>query len=130
MGIRGEILNLIITNNSTKPIYEQIVQQIKENIMDGSLKPGQPIMSMRKLASELHISVITVQKAYESLQRDGFIETVSGKGTYVSNYNIDFIQEEHLRRVEIHIEEAVQIALENGIDVEKIIELVRLFYST
>lgn len=123
-------MNLIISNNSTKPIYEQIIQQVKENIMDGELKPGQPLMSMRKLAKELHISVITVQKAYESLQRDGFIETVSGKGTYVSNHNIDFIQEEHLRRVESHIEEAIQIARENGIEMNKIIELVKLFYTT
>lgn len=97
--------------------------------MDGELKPGELLMSMRKLAKELHISVITVQKAYESLQRDGFIETVSGKGTYVSNHNIDFIQEEHLRRVEMHIEEAVQIGRENGIEMDKIIELVKLFYT-
>lgn len=123
-------MNLIISNNSNKPIYEQIVQQIKENIMDGDLKPGQPLMSMRQLAKELHISVITVQKAYDILQRDGFIKTVSGKGTYVSNYSIDFIQEEHFRRIEIHIEEAVQIARDNGIDVDKVIELVNLFYST
>jgi GntR family transcriptional regulator len=102
---------------------------MKQLIMDGKLKAGSQILSMRALARELHISVITVQKAYETLQKDGFIETISGKGSFVSNHNINFIQEEHLRRIEGHIEKAVMIAAQNGIEREKLIKLVDFFYN-
>jgi len=127
--LTGDFLDIIISNKTSKPIYEQIIQQMKQLIMDGVLKPGEQILSMRALARELHVSVITVQKAYETLQKDGFIETISGKGSYVSDHNINFIQEEHLRRVEGHIEEAVMIAKQNGIEEEKLLKLVNLFYN-
>ena len=122
-------MDIIISNKTSKPIYEQIIQQMKQLIMDGKLKAGSQILSMRALARELHISVITVQKAYETLQKDGFIETISGKGSFVSNHNINFIQEEHLRRIEGHIEKAVMIAAQNGIEREKLIKLVDFFYN-
>lgn len=122
-------MDIIISNKTSKPIYEQIIQQMKQLIMDGKLKAGSQILSMRALARELHISVITVQKAYETLQKDGFIETISGKGSFVSNHNINFIQEEHLRRIEGHIEKAVMIAAQNGIGREKLIKLVDFFYN-
>lgn len=72
-------MEIIISNSSEKPIYEQICLQVKSLIMDGTLAPGESLPSMRALAKDLHISVITVQRAYEDLTRDGFIETVSGK---------------------------------------------------
>ncbi len=122
-------MDIIISNKTSKPIYEQIIQQMKQLIMDGKLKAGSQILSMRALARELHISVITVQKAYETLQKDGFIETISGKGSFVSNHNINFIQEEHLRRIEGHIEKAIMIAAQNGIEREKLIKLVDFFYN-
>ena len=87
-------MEIIISNNSSKPIYEQITTQIKAMIITGQLQAGEPIPSMRALAKSLHISVITVQKAYEDLQRDGFIETTVGRGSFVSAANRDLFQEE------------------------------------
>lgn len=91
-------MEIIISNNSSKPIYEQITTQIKAMIITGQLQAGEPIPSMRALAKSLHISVITVQKAYEDLQRDGFIETTVGRGSFVSAANRDLFQEEQQRK--------------------------------
>ena len=95
---RGEPVEVIISNSSDKPIYEQICIQVKKQIMDGALQAGEALPSMRALARDLHISVITVQRAYEDLTRDGFIETVSGKGSFVAAQNREFIQEDNLER--------------------------------
>ena len=84
-------MEIIISNSSDKPIYEQIAMQIKSLIMNGTLSAGEALPSMRALAKDLHISVITVQRAYEDLTRDGFIETVSGKGSFVASPNKEFI---------------------------------------
>ena len=91
-------MDIIISSNTRKPIYEQITSQIKAMIMSGELKTGDPIPSMRSLAKSIHVSVITVQKAYEDLQRDGFIETTVGRGSFVSAQNKDFYQEEQQRQ--------------------------------
>lgn len=112
-----------------KPIYEQITSQIKAMIMRGELQTGDPIPSMRALAKSLHVSVITVQRAYEDLQRDGFIETTVGRGSFVSAQNKDFYQEEQQRRAEAHLQEAADIGRACGIPVEKLVELLRLFYE-
>ena len=93
-------MEIIISSNTSKPIYEQITSQIKAQIMSGTLKTGEPIPSMRALAKSLHVSVITVQRAYEDLQRDGFIETTVGRGSFVSAQNRDFLQEERQREAE------------------------------
>ena len=87
-------MEIIISNNANKPIYEQITSQIKAMIMSGELQAGEAIPSMRSLAKSIHVSVITVQKAYEDLQRDGFIETTVGRGSFVSAQNKEFYQEE------------------------------------
>ena len=87
-------MEIILSNVSSKPIYEQITVQIKGMIMSGELKPGDAMPSMRKLAKELHVSVITTQRAYDDLVKDGFIVTVPAKGTFVSAQNQDFIREE------------------------------------
>ncbi|GAU78294.1 GntR family transcriptional regulator [Fusibacter sp. 3D3] len=121
-------MEIIISSNTSKPIYEQITSQFKAKIMRGELKTGDPIPSMRSLAKSLHVSVITVQKAYEDLQRDGFIETTVGRGSFVAAQNKDFIQEEQKRKVEMHLQEAVEIGRTNGIPLEKLVELVKLFY--
>ena len=91
-------MEIIISNSSDKPIYEQIAMQIKSLIMNGTLSAGEALPSMRTLAKDLHISVITVQRAYEDLTRDGFIETVSGKGSFVASPNKEFIQEGFLTK--------------------------------
>ena len=108
-------MEIILTNTSTKPIYEQITSQIKEMIMTGELKPGAPMPSMRKLARELHVSVITTQRAYDELSRDGFIITIPAKGTFVSTENQDFIREENLRKIEDLLAEASNLARQNGL---------------
>lgn len=122
-------MEIIISSNTSKPIYEQITTQVKAMIMSGELQTGDPIPSMRALAKSLHISVITVQKAYEDLQRDGFITTTVGRGSFVSAQNKEFYQEEQQRRVEEHLQEAVDISRASGISLEKLIELLQLFYE-
>lgn len=126
---RRAFVEIIISSNTSKPIYEQITSQIKALIMSGELQTGDPIPSMRSMAKSLHVSVITVQKAYEDLQRDGFIETTVGRGSFVSARNRDFIQEEQQRKAEEHLQEAAEIGRTSGIPVEKLIELLKLFYS-
>lgn len=122
-------MEIIISSNTSKPIYEQITVQIKGMIMSGDLQSGDAIPSMRSLAKSIHVSVITVQKAYEDLQRDGFIETTVGRGSFVSAQNKDFIQEEEQRKAEEHLQEAAEIGRANGIPVEKLVELLNLFYK-
>lgn len=122
-------MEIIISNSSHKPIYEQICLQIKEKIMDGSLQAGEALPSMRVLARDLHISVITVQRAYEDLSRDGFIETVSGKGCFVSAQNKEFIQEELFRKAEQLLQEAADIGRAHGIPYEQMANILKLFYQ-
>ena len=123
------ILDIIISNSTRKPIYEQITSQIKQMIMTGELKSGESITSMRSLAKSLHISVITVQRAYEDLQRDGFIETTIGRGSFVSSNNKDFIQEEKQKEIESHLQKAIELSKENGISLTKLIDLLKIFYE-
>lgn len=127
--MEGIAIDIIISSSSNKPIYEQITMQIKAMIMSGELQTGEPLPSMRSLAKSIHVSVITVQKAYEDLQRDGFIDTTVGRGSFVAAQNKDFIQEEQQRRAEEHLCEAAEIARTNGIPLEKLIELLKLFYQ-
>ena len=122
-------MDLIISNKTSKPIYEQISSQIKEMVMTGKLKPGDPIPSMRALARSLHISVITVQKAYDGLQQAGFIETAVGRGTFIAPVNRDFYQEEQQRQAEEHLQAAADIGRSCGIPVEKLMELLQMFYQ-
>lgn len=122
-------MEIILSNNNSKPIYEQITSQIKAMIMNGKLKHGEMLPSMRMLAKELHISVITAQRAYEDLQRDGFITTVAGKGTFVAAQNKDFIREEQLRTAEEMLKNAADIGKINGIELSKLIEILTLFYK-
>lgn len=121
-------MEIIISSNTSKPIYEQITSQIKAFIMSGDLQTGNPIPSMRSLAKTLHISVITVQRAYEDLQRDGFIETTVGRGSFVSAQNKDFYQEEQQKRVEEYLQIAADIGRTSSIPLEKLVQLLTLFY--
>jgi len=122
-------VEIIISSSTKKPIYEQITSQVKAMIMTGELEAGQSLPSMRALAKSIHVSVITVQRAYEDLQRDGFIDTTVGRGSFVSAQNKDFIQEEQQRKVEEHLVQAVDIAKTNGITVEALTQLLTLFYE-
>ncbi|MDY2680326.1 MAG: GntR family transcriptional regulator, partial [Lentihominibacter sp.] len=96
-------MDIIISNIDGKPIYEQISTQIRDKIIKGELKSGEALPSMRYLAKELRISVITTKRAYEELERDGFIITMTGKGSFVADKNTDFIKEEYRRQIEEHM---------------------------
>ncbi len=122
-------MEIIISNNSDRPFYEQICLQIKSLIMDGTLTPGEALPSMRALARDLHISVITVQRAYEDLTRDGFIETVSGKGSFVASQNQECIREEQLRVAEELLQKAAEIGRTHGISYEQMTGILKLFYE-
>ena len=122
-------MNIVISNSSDKPIYEQIAQQIKKMIIGGELSPGDALPSMRFLAKELRISVITTKRAYSDLERDGFIETVTGKGSFVANQNLSFIREEQLRLAEEFLQKAVDIARSSDISWEELSELLELLYK-
>lgn len=121
-------MELLLSNTSLKPIYEQITAQIKAMIMQGELKPGDSLPSMRALAKSLHISVITAQHAYEDLQKEGFIETIPGKGTFVAATNQEFIREENLRIIEQHFHDVSEIAHTHGITLEELIQMLHLQY--
>ena len=103
--------------------------QIKTSIMSGELKAGEAIPSVRALAKSLHISILTVQKAYSTLQEDGFIETTAGKGCYVSAQNQDFYLEEQQKKIEERFSEAIEIARASGISFDKLIELLTILYE-
>lgn len=127
--MRGDEMDIIISNSSSKPIYEQITSQVKNMILTGLLKEGAPLPSMRLLAKELRISVITTKRAYEDLERDGFIETVVGKGSFVAKKNTQFVREEILKLAQEHIKEAVDAAKSGGITADELHEMVDIFYE-
>lgn len=122
-------MDIIISNSSDKPIYEQVSSQIKNKIMNGTLEAGEMLPSMRALAKDLHISVITVQRAYEDLTRDGFIETVSGKGSFVAAQNKEFIQEEQLRKAEELLQQVADIGRSHGISYEEMTNILKMLYE-
>lgn len=119
-------MDIIIKNTSEKPIYEQIVSQVKSQILSDVLTAGDALPSMRTLAKELRISVITTKRAYEELERDGFIETVQGKGSFVAIPNKAFLRENALRRVEELLAQAADIARAGGISDAEIKESLNL----
>ncbi len=122
-------MEIVVSNKASRPLYEQIATQIRAAIMSGELKAGEAIPSVRSLAKSLHISILTVQKAYATLQEDGFIETTAGKGCYVSAQNQDFYLEEQQKEIEKKFSEAIEIARASGISLENLIELLTLLYQ-
>ena len=122
-------VDIIISNSSGKPIYEQIVDQVKEQIMAGALAAGDALPSMRLLAKELRISVITTKRAYEELERDGFLDNVPGKGCFVAPQNRELLREAQLRRVEDVLAQAVDEARKGGFSLSELQELLTLLYQ-
>lgn len=122
-------MDIIISNASEKPIYEQISSQIKAQIMNGQLKEGELLPSMRVIAKELKVSVITTKRAYADLERDGFIETVQGRGSFVAKRNLDFIREEQLKMTEELLQKTVDIARTSDISLEELVEMLTLIYK-
>lgn len=119
-------MDIIISNASDKPIYEQITAQMKNLILNGTLAEGAQLPSMRALANDLRISVITTKRAYEELERDGFIETVTGKGSFVAAQNAELLREEALRRTEQALRGAVDIARQGGVTDSEVREMLEL----
>lgn len=122
-------MDIILSNSSDDPIYAQIATQIKALIMNGTLKSGDALPSMRMLATQLRISVITTKRAYEELERDGFIETVAGKGCFVKTQNTDFLREEHMRQIENLLEKVCEQAKVCDLTLEELREMLDLMYG-
>jgi len=119
-------MRILISNASPDPIYEQIVRQIKAQIIAGDLPEGAPLPSIRKLAHELQISVITTKRAYEELEKEGFIDTVGGKGTFVAAQNQEFLREKRMSLVQGRLADAVSEAGTLGVGYEELREMLRL----
>ena len=127
--IEESIMDIIISNASGKPIYEQITEQIKEQIMNGELNEGDPLPSMRALAQQLRISIITTKRAYEELEREGFIESFTGKGSFVAARNRELFREENLRQIEQSLTLAVGKAKLCGVSYEELSEILKMLFE-
>ena len=119
-------MNLFLNNQSSAPIYEQIYTQLKNLILSGELPEDTVLPSIRALAKDLRISVITTKRAYEELERDGLIYTLAGKGSFVAARNQELLREEHLREIEQHFRAALQLAPACGLTVEALCEMLRI----
>lgn len=122
-------MKLIISNSSSEPIYEQIGNQIKQMIINGDLQEGDALPSIRNLAKELQISVITTKRAYEELEKEGFIETVPGKGTYIAAQNKELLREKRLKAIEEKLTVVVEESKLTGISFEELAEMLKLLYE-
>ena len=122
-------LDIIISNSVDTPLYEQVKEQIKNKIVANELKAGELLPSIRSLAKDLRISVITTKNAYDELEKEGYVETIPGKGTYVANKNTELIKEEQLQKVEGLIDTAVSIAKISGITKDEIKEMLDILYG-
>ena len=122
-------MRILISNSSPDPIYEQIVRQIKGQIIAGELAEGEPLPSIRKLAHELQISVITTKRAYEELEKEGLIDSVGGKGTFVASQNQEFLREKRLKVVEEKLSEALSDARMLGVSYGELGEMLRLLWE-
>ena len=117
-------MNILIDNKSGAPIYDQIYSQIKSQIISGALQEDEMLPSIRGLAKDLRISFIMTKRAYEELEKDGFIYTLPGKGCYVAPKNVELLREENLKKIEEHIEEIVRLAASCNLSKKEIIEMV------
>ena len=122
-------MNIIISNASDKPIYEQIYDQIKSLILSGALQEGDLLPSIRLLAKELRISVITTKRAYSELEQDGFIVTVAGKGSYIAAQNTQLIREETLRKIEEDLTHAVFLARQCGVSMAELTDILTILFE-
>ena len=122
-------MDLLIDNKSGLPIYDQIYSQIKLQIISGELQQDEPLPSIRGLAKDLRISVITTKRAYDELEREGFIYTVAGKGCFVAPKNVELLREENLKTIESYIEKIAQLATSCNLSREDITEMIKLIWE-
>ena len=123
------IIKILITNSSRDPIYEQISKQIRRQIIAGDMKEGDPLPSIRNLAREIQVSVITTKKAYETLEREGYLDTVTGRGTFVAAQNKELLREIKMKIIEDRIGEAVSDAKLFGVTLHELNEMLNLLYG-
>ncbi|AKG74615.1 GntR family transcriptional regulator [Salinicoccus halodurans] len=119
-------MNIQISNNTDIPIYEQLKNEIIRSIMTGEIKPGDSLMSMRALAKELKISIITTKRAYQDLEQEGYVYSVVGKGTFVSEQNASIQKERVLLQIEKNIEELLKTAHQIGLPTEELIDMIHV----
>lgn len=122
-------MNIFISNTTDEPIYEQIVRQIKALVTAGELSEGDALPSMRTLAQQLRISVITTKRAYEELERDGFIESYTGKGSFVKRQNPELYREDTLRRIEAQLGAVCDMAKTAGVEIAELCDILALLYN-
>lgn len=120
---------IFINNKNGVPIYAQIYSQIKSQIINGTLGEDAPMPSIRNLAKDLHISVITTKRAYEELEKDGFIYTLPGKGSFVAKKNTALIKEENLKQIEKHLDEVIKLSASCGLEKKDIIEMLEILFG-
>lgn len=122
-------MDIIISNQAGKPIYQQICEQIKGLILSGKLSEGDALPSMRLLAKELRISVITTKRSYEELEREGFVYSIPGKGSFVAGKNLEFVREEQLRQIEAHLNAAIKAALLCGMSQKELCDTLSILFE-
>lgn len=119
-------MDIILRNSSGQPIYEQIATQIKNQIISGTLRPGEALPSIRSLAKDLRISVITTKRAYDELEADGLLYTIAGKGCFVAEKNMELIREEHLKQIENHMRQICSLSAACNISTAELEEIFRI----
>ncbi|BAB04370.1 GntR family transcriptional regulator [Halalkalibacterium halodurans] len=122
-------MKIIISNSSKEPIYEQITNQIKASILSGELKEGAAIPSMRKLAKDLQVSVITTKRAYEELEKAGFIYSIVGKGSFVAEQNLEVMREKKLKAIEEQLSAVIMNSKEIGLSLDDLQQLLKILYE-
>ncbi|WP_100399049.1 GntR family transcriptional regulator [Bacillus sp. FJAT-44742] len=122
-------MQIIISNSSKEPIYEQITNQIKSSILSGEIQEGEAIPSMRQLAKDLQISVITTKRAYEELEKEGFIYSIVGKGSFVAEQNLEIIREKKLKVIEEQLTAVITNSREIGLSLDELHQLLDLLYE-
>lgn len=122
-------MDILIDNTSKTPIYEQIVNQIKESIMNGTLNEGDALPSMRQLAKDLKVSVITTKRAYEELENEGYTYSVIGKGSFVKEQNIEQIRERKFKMLEEMIEDVIENSKSMNLTKDELVDLINILYE-
>lgn len=122
-------MHLVISNSSSVPIYEQIKEQIIEQIMNDELKEDEMLPSIRSLSKDIKISLMTIKKAYDQLESDGYIVSIAGKGTFVASRNSNLVKEHAQKEIEDNIQKAIELAVKHDISKDEIIDLVNMLYE-
>lgn len=122
-------MKIIISNSSSVPIYEQIKNAIINQIMNDELSTDEALPSIRSLAQDIKISIMTIKKAYDELEQEGYVKSVQGKGSFVAPKNLEFVQEEKRKEIQKHIEEIIKLAQISDISEQEIIEFFKLMYK-